>query len=299
MEANMVQTMAPTWLQNGSKMAPWRPLGGPWARPCCQTLPGGVPERLWHGPGRPQEFILPALERSWDEQWIDCGLLEGPREGPGGGLGGHLGSFLAFGPAGTKKKSRKVTKKFVFWICFCMRFLTAPVCVLFASALAGAKAQLKNMLKTIWFSRYNLRVRRLRAEREHPSNRKNIEQNTVQMQAKNTMPRKLEQKSKKHCFGSQNVSKNRPRRPPGAPWPPPARDFRAKSSPKALLEASRGGKKFQGRPWEKFPTRLAKKWTRSAALAEAVKAYPGGFRPGKTRLNDFKHAHHRKRWSAD
>ena len=32
-----------------------------------------------------------------------------------------------------------------------MRFLTAPVCVLLASALAGAKAQLKNMLKTIGF----------------------------------------------------------------------------------------------------------------------------------------------------
>ncbi len=32
-----------------------------------------------------------------------------------------------------------------------MRFLTAPVCVLFASALAGAKAQLKNMLKTVSF----------------------------------------------------------------------------------------------------------------------------------------------------
>ena len=32
-----------------------------------------------------------------------------------------------------------------------MRFLTAPVCVLFASALAGAKAQLKNMPKTMGF----------------------------------------------------------------------------------------------------------------------------------------------------
>ena len=106
--------MAPKWLQNGSKMAPWRPLGGPWARPCCQTLPGAVPERLWHGPGRPKKFILAALERPWSEKWIDFGLLEGPREGPGGGLGGHLGSFLAVGPAGTKKKNRKVTKKFVF-----------------------------------------------------------------------------------------------------------------------------------------------------------------------------------------
>ena len=102
--------MAPTWLQ----MAPWRPLGGPWARPCCQTLPGAVPERLWHGPGRPKKFILAALERPWSEKWIDFGLLEGPREGPGGGLGGHLGSFLAVGPAGTKKKSRNVTNKSVF-----------------------------------------------------------------------------------------------------------------------------------------------------------------------------------------
>ena len=32
-----------------------------------------------------------------------------------------------------------------------MRFLTAPVCVLIASALGGAKAQLQNMLKTIGF----------------------------------------------------------------------------------------------------------------------------------------------------
>ena len=109
MEAKMV----PKWLQNGSKMAPWRPLGGPWARPCCQTLPGAVPERLWHGPGRPKKFILAALERPWSEKWIDFGLLEGPREGPGGGLGGHLGSFLAVRPAGTKK-NRKVTQKSVF-----------------------------------------------------------------------------------------------------------------------------------------------------------------------------------------
>ena len=39
--------------------------------------------------------------------------------------------------------------------------------------------------------------------------------------------------------------------------------------------------------------------TWSAVLARPVKAYPGGFRPGKTRLKNSKHAHHRKRWSAD
>ena len=150
----------------------------------------------------------------------------------------------------------------------------------------------------------------MRAEREHPSNRKKVEQKTVQMQAKNTMPRRLEKSPKKHRFGSQNVSKNRPRRPPGAPWPPPARDFRAKSSPKALLEASRGGKRNLGtskgapgrnfqRDWQKTGIGGASGGTWSAVLARPVKAYPGGFRPGKTRLNDFKHAHHRKRWSAD
>ena len=191
-----------------------------------------------------------------------------------------------------------------------MRFLTAPVCVLFASALAGAKAQLKNMLKTIGF--YDIicvcavcarSANILQTERK--SNKK-----LSKCKRKTPCHGSSNKSQKKHRFGSQNVSKNRPRRPPGAPWTPPARDFRAKSSPKALLEASRGGKKFQGRPWEKFPTRLAKNWHRggiggasgghrSAALARPVKAYPGGFRPGKTRLNDFRHAHHRKRWSAD
>ena len=79
---------------------------------------------------------------------------------------------------------------------------------------------------------------------------------------------------------------------------------------KSALGGLQGRKKklgnFQGRPWEKFPTRLAKHRfetasgrPRSVVLAEPVKAYPGGFRPGKTGLNDFKHAHHRKRWSAD
>ena len=80
-------------------MAPKLLPGGLWA---ALGPPGAVPERLWHGPGRPKKFILAALERPWSEKWIDFGLLEGPREGPGGGLGGHLGRILAVGPAGTK-----------------------------------------------------------------------------------------------------------------------------------------------------------------------------------------------------
>ena len=120
MEAKMVQKMASKWLPNGSQMAPCRPLGGPWARPCCQTLPGAVPERLWHGPGRPKKFILAALERPWSEKWIDFGLLEGPREGPGGGLGNHLGTFRAVAPAGTGKKQTSHPT-----VCFLELFLHA------------------------------------------------------------------------------------------------------------------------------------------------------------------------------
>ena len=141
-----------------------------------------------------------------------------------------------------------------------MRFIAAPVCVLFASALAGAKGQLKNMFKTIGF--YDIicvcavcarSANILQTERK--SNKK-----LSKCKRKTPCHGSSKQSPTKHRFGSQSVCKNRPRRPPGAPWPPPARDFRAKSSPKALLEASRGGKKFHGRPWEKFPTRLAKKW---------------------------------------
>ena len=144
--------MAPKWLQNGSKMAPWRPLGGPWARPCCQTLPGAVPERLWHGPGRPKKFILAALERPWSEKWIDFGLLEGPREGPGGGLGGHLGSFLAVGPAGTKKKQKSHKKVCFVGAVFACVFLPLP-CVFCSPRRSPArKHNLKICLKPFVFT---------------------------------------------------------------------------------------------------------------------------------------------------
>ena len=144
--------MAPKWLQNGSKMAPWRPLGGPWARPCCQTLPGAVPERLWHGPGRPKKFILAALERPWSEKWIDFGLLEGPREGPGGGLGGHLGSFLAVGPAGTKKKQKSHQQVCFFGAVFACVFLPLP-CVFCSPRRSPArKHNLKICLKPLVFT---------------------------------------------------------------------------------------------------------------------------------------------------
>ena len=103
--------MAPKWLQNGSKMAPWRPLGGPWARPCCQTLPGAVPERLWHGPGSPKIHLGglgTPLERKVDR-------FHPPGWSPGGswrGSGESYWKLLAVGPAGTKKETKTVPNFF-------------------------------------------------------------------------------------------------------------------------------------------------------------------------------------------
>ena len=182
-----------------------------------------------------------------------------------------------------------------------MRFITASVCVLFASALAGAKAQLENMLKTIGF--YDIicvcAVCAL---------------NAFILQTERKSNKKLSKcKRKTPCHGSSKQTKQStvlgakmsPKIDPGglrALAASCARLPRQELS-KSALGGLQGRKKklgnFQGRPWEKFPTKLTKKSLRSAVSAEPVKAYPGGFRPGKPRLNGFKHAHHRKRWSAD
>ena len=86
------------------------------------------------------------------------------------------------------------------------------------------------------------------------------------MQAKNTMPRKLETKPNQNTVLGANMS---PKIDPGGLRERLGRLLRA-SSPKALLEASSGEKKFQGRPWEKFPTRLANKSIRNGIGAASV-----------------------------
>ena len=99
----MQAKMAPKWLQNGSEMGPWRPLGSPWAPTLLPDAPGSRPGESLGVAGAPEKFVLAALERPWSEKCVDFTLREGPREGPGGALGSHFGSFSAVGPAGTKK----------------------------------------------------------------------------------------------------------------------------------------------------------------------------------------------------
>ena len=114
-----------------------------------------------------------------------------------------------------------------------MRFLTASVCILFALTLAGAKAEHKNMLKTIGFydticvCAFFARKANMR-ETERKSNKK-----VFKCKQKTAFHGSSEKSPKKHRFGSQNGSKNRPRRPGRAPWGPPARDLRAKRFQKA------------------------------------------------------------------
>ena len=124
-----------------------------------------------------------------------------------------------------------------------MRFLIASVCILFASALAGAKAQLEKLLKTIGFcggicvcaicarSATILQI-------ERKSNKITVKNHT-----KSILPRKLKTTSKKCRFESQNASQNRPRRPGRAPGPPPARDFRQNNFRFWLLLGSKSASK--------------------------------------------------------
>ena len=122
--AKMQGKMPPKWLKNASQMAPkWLP-GGLWAalgpRPCFQTLPGAVPERLWHGPGRPKN---PSW-RPWNALGAKSGSISPSWELPGRVPEGLweviLGAFLRLGRR-ERKKARKITKK----LCFLKLFLRA------------------------------------------------------------------------------------------------------------------------------------------------------------------------------
>ena len=160
--------MPPTLLPNGSKMAPWRPLGSPWAPTLLPDAPRSRPGEALARPGASQKIHLGGLgtplERKVDRFRPPGGSPGGSRRGSGRSFGELFGGWAG----GNEKKAEKSQKSLFFWSCFCMRFLTASVCVLFASALAGAKAQLKHLLNTICFLRCNLHVRRLRAQRDNP-----------------------------------------------------------------------------------------------------------------------------------
>ena len=143
--------MAPKWLQNGSKMAPWRPLGGPWARPCCQTLPGAVPERLWHGPGRPKNSSW----RPWNALGAKSGSISAswrvPGRVPEGVWEVIWGAFWRLGRRERKKHKSHQNLVFLRAVFACV-FLPLP-CVFCSPRRSPArKHNLKICLKPLVFT---------------------------------------------------------------------------------------------------------------------------------------------------
>ena len=208
---------------NSSKMAPkWLP-GGLWAALGPDPAARRSPEASRRGSGTARGVPKNSSWRPWNALGAKSGSISASWRVPGRsrrGSGRSFGELFGGWAGGNEQKADKSQKSLFFWSCFCMRFLTAPVCVLFASALAGAKAQLKNMLKTIGFydiicvcavcaRSANILQTERKSNKKLPNNKR-----------KNTMPRKLKKAPKKHRFGSQNASTNRPRSPPGAPAGP-------------------------------------------------------------------------------
>ena len=90
-------------IQNGSKMAPRTPLGGPWAPTLLPEPSRSRPGEALGGPGAPEKIVVGGLGASWGEKLVDFTLPEAPREGPGGALGGYFGRIFPAGPPGTEK----------------------------------------------------------------------------------------------------------------------------------------------------------------------------------------------------
>ena len=208
---------------------------------------------------------------------------------------------MAVAPAGTKKKAEKSPTIRFFGAVFSCVFLPLP-CMFCSLRRSAARKHYLKMLQTICF--YDIicvcavctrNANILLTERKWNNN--------VQMQAKNTMPRKLGKKPKKAPFWEPTcLQKSTPEASGSALDASCARLPRQELSKSALGGLQWRKKSFKSAPGENS-NEIGKKqpsgphW--SAVLARPVKAYPGGFRPGKTRLKNLKHARHRKRWSAD
>ena len=122
-------------------MAPWRPLGGPWAPTLLPEPPRSPLGEALGRPGASQKLFLAAWGSPWGEKLIDFTLPEGPREGPGGAPGGHFGSIFAARPAGMEK-----VRKSSFFLDLLRSFLS--VFFMFFLRLprgAGARAHLENI----------------------------------------------------------------------------------------------------------------------------------------------------------
>ena len=145
------QKWKPKWFQNGSKMAPWRPLGGPWARPCCQTLPGAVPESSGTARGVPKNSSW----RPWNALGAKSGSISAswrfPGRVPEGVWEVIWGAFWRLGRRERKKAETSQNKCF-FGAVFACVFLPLP-CVFCSPRHSPArKHNLKICIKPLVFT---------------------------------------------------------------------------------------------------------------------------------------------------
>jgi len=85
-----------TWRHHGSKMAPWRPLGGPWAPTLIPEGPGGALAHSGAARGSPPKSLLAAWGPPGVKSWSMSppgGPPEGAAEGFGEALGGYFGGI--------------------------------------------------------------------------------------------------------------------------------------------------------------------------------------------------------------
>ena len=104
--------------------------------------------------------------------------------------------------------------------------------------------------------------------------------------------------SKNHPKITKNTSQNQPRRPPEPSCVPSWRPEAPKIAPGGLRKRKKQLSPRPRGPKDNFRRFLDLSLGGPAGVARPVKAYSGVLGQA-TRLNDFKHAHHRKRWSAD
>ena len=126
-------------------MAPWRPLGGPWAPTLLPEPPRSPLGEALGVPGAPQKIVVGSLGASWGEKLLDFTLPEAPREGPRAAPGGHFGSIFAARPAGTKEARKISIFPLFFEVVFKCVFM-----FFFAFPAAPAQERTLKILVFVW-----------------------------------------------------------------------------------------------------------------------------------------------------
>ena len=136
--------MAPTWLQHCFLEASGQPLG---PDPAARHSPA-VPERLWHGPGRPKNSSW----RPWNALGATSGSISVPGRVPARLWEVFLGAFGRLGPRERKKRQDKSQDTLFLGAVFACVFLPLACVVCLPRRLPASKHKLKKCSKLMVFT---------------------------------------------------------------------------------------------------------------------------------------------------